>query len=366
MVEPIYVPVLPARRDAWNAYAELDAGVRRRIAPLWTLVPYGGRERPRGERATPVQTPDGDQAALERWLTRRTDQLIEATDGMPGWVDPVHVEGGVHGAAVSLWRLTTRSGLRLVTGPERDPALQRYTGDLAFLSGRGIGIRVLVDALPDEPLSTEVLSLIDRLCLPPSRMDLILDVGAVAEAAEASKGAIAALDLLGTLVEWRTVVLASGAFPRLHDSPGAEASSIAPRHDRQLHRTVCAARPAFPRAVVYGDYSVEHAFSANVPHVRAPGPPWGLMRYTAPDGFLIGRVPTRGSDRADRVRGMARWITRSEEFRGVEYSDGERWLAECARGEGSKGSGNAETWIRVGHTQHMSFVVNQIADDEAP
>jgi hypothetical protein len=36
-------------------------------------------------------------------------------------------------------------------------------------------------------------------------------------------------------------------------------------------------------------------------------------------------------------------------------------LAECARGEGSKWSGNAETWIRAGHTQHMSFVVNQIA-----
>ncbi|MFI5791787.1 hypothetical protein [Streptomyces sp. NPDC051677] len=36
MVEPIYVPVLPTRRDAWTAYEALDPLVRRRIAPLWT------------------------------------------------------------------------------------------------------------------------------------------------------------------------------------------------------------------------------------------------------------------------------------------------------------------------------------------
>ncbi|MGW3118746.1 beta family protein [Streptomyces sp. NPDC001107] len=366
MVEPIYVPVLPARRDAWNAYAELDVRVRRRIAPLWTLVPHTGRERPRGERTTPVQTPGSDQAALDRWLGPRTDQLIEAMDGLPGWVDPVHVEGSLHGTAATLWRLTTRSTLRLVTGPERDPTLQRCTADLAFLSGRGIGIRVLVDVPPDEPQSTELLRLIDRLCLPPSRLDLILDMGAVADAAEASKNAIAALDLLGVLVPWRTIILTSGAFPRLHDNPGAETSYIAPRHDRQLYGAVRAARPAIPSALVYGDHSVEHAFSANIPHVRTPGPPWGLMRYTAPDAFLIGRVPTRGNDRVDRVRAMARRITESDAFRGSGYSDGERWLYECASGEGAKGSGNAETWIKVGHIQHMSFVVNQLVADAAP
>jgi hypothetical protein len=358
MVEPIYVPVLPTRRDAWHAYAQLDLRLRRRIAPLWTVVPHAGHERTRGEPSAPDW--ESDQAALDRWLTPRTDQLIEAMDGMPGWVDAGHVEGSIHGSAASLWRLMTRSRLRLVTGPERDPRLQRYAADLAFLSGRGIGIRLLVDAPPDEPRSVELLSLIDRLRLPPSSVDLILDIGAVSDAAEAGKTAIAALDLLGALAPWRTVVLTSGAFPRVHDSPGVEIAYVAPRHDRHLHEAVRAARPAFPRTVVYGDYSVEHAFSANIPHVRAPGPPWGVMRYTAPDGFMIGRVPTRGNQRVDRVRAMARWITESDAFRGADYADAEHWLHECAKGEGPKGSGNAETWIKVGHVQHMSFVVNQL------
>lgn len=360
MVEPVYVPILPTRRNAWNAYARLDLRIRRRIAPLWTVAPRIGPERTRGTRAAP--DPDDDQGALSRWLAPRVDQLIEATKGTTGWVDTVHVDG-LAGAAVSLWRLMTRTQLRPTTGPERDPALQRHAADLAFLSGRGIGIRVLVDVGRDEPDAAELLHLINRLCLPPSRIDLIIDVGALVDGTEGGKKAVTALDLLGTLVPWRTVILTSGAFPRIYDSPGAEQAYVAPRQDWQLRQVTRASRPAFPRNVVYGDYSVEHVLSANIPSIRHPGPPWSLLRYTGPEGFLIARVPTRGSQRPDRVRGMARWITEADAFRGLDYSDGERWLYECAHGHGSDGSGNAETWIKVGHIQHMNFVVNQLIDE---
>lgn len=357
MTEPIYVPVLPARRDAWNAYAQVDPRVRRRIAPLWTLVPHTGRERARGEPAEPDT--DSDQSALDRWLTPCTDQLIEVVGAASGWVDAVHVEANVHGAAVSLWRLMTRSGLCLVTGPERHPTLQRYAADLAFLSGRGLGIRVLLDVTAKDP-SADLRELVRRLCLPPAETDLILDLGPIADTAESGRIALTALDVLGSLASWRTVVVTSGAFPRLLDSPGAELMYTARRHDLLLHRRL---RAVSRRRLLYGDYATEHAFSANLPHVRNPGPPWGLLRYTAPEAFLIGRVPTRGRDRTERVRATARRIARSAAFRGADYSDGERWLYACAHGTGPNGSGNAETWIKMGHLQHMSFVVRQLMAD---
>ena len=42
MVRTVYVPVLPTTRAARRAYEHVDASVRRRIEPLWTVVPRVG------------------------------------------------------------------------------------------------------------------------------------------------------------------------------------------------------------------------------------------------------------------------------------------------------------------------------------
>ncbi|MGW7616941.1 beta family protein [Streptomyces antimycoticus] len=360
MVESIYVPVLPTRRSSWDAYAGLATEVRRRVAPLWTVVPRVGPERTRG--ASPATDPDTDSPELGRWFTARMDNLIKAMGGLAGWVDPVHIERHVEASAMGLWHVATRSELRLVTGPERAPGLQRYAADLASLSGRGIGIRVLLDAARDASRSEDLLALVGQLRLPPSQLDLLLDIGMVADAAEAAKLALVGVDALATLVPWRTVVLTGGAFPRDRDHPDGRPTRISRRHDWQVHQSVRASRPEFPGPLIYGDYSVEHAYSANI-SARPYGPPYGLLRYTAAHDFLIARAPLRGPDRAPRVRAMARRMVTSDSFRGIEdttSSDGERWLHTCAYGDGSAGSGNAEKWIQVGHLQHMNYVARQL------
>jgi hypothetical protein len=62
------------------------------------------------------------------------------------------------------------------------------------------------------------------------------------------------------------------------ESQVTQPAYVALRYDRQLHESVRAARPEFPKTVIYGDYSVEHVYSANIPSVRRSGPPWGLLR----------------------------------------------------------------------------------------
>ncbi|WP_327339753.1 MULTISPECIES: beta family protein [unclassified Streptomyces] len=360
MVEPLYVPVLPVRRGAVTAYLRLSPAIRHRLAPLWTLPPRTGPERTSG--ASPPPDSEADGHVMNAWLTPRVDRLIEAMDGNPGWVDAGHVESELHGSAVAVQRLITRSGMVLVTAPGRDRTLQRYAADLAFLSGRGLAIRMAVDEPPDEPRSTELLALVDRLRMPPSHLDLILDAGEVRDVAESGKRSLVALDLLGSLLPWRTVVLTAGAFPRAAETFEAGAASAITsrpeRHDWALHEWIRRARP--DQAPVYGDYSVEHALGANLAEDRfgGYGPPWGLLRYTGPGHFLVARAPTRGNHRTDRVRALARWIVRDEAFRcsGADRSSAEDWWEACAEGVGSRGSGSPETWSRMGHIQHLTYV----------
>ncbi|MGW3449854.1 beta family protein [Streptomyces sp. NPDC001076] len=117
-----------------------------------------------------------------------------------------------------------------------------------------------------------------------------------------------AIELLGALVPWRTLVLTAGAFPRGMDDIDVQPTRTAVRHDWRLHHLVRTVRPELARRLVSGDYFVEHACSANTAPVRQPGPGWSLLRYTTPDGFLIARAPTRGLDHVSRVRAQARWI----------------------------------------------------------
>ncbi|GAA2288633.1 hypothetical protein GCM10010431_01780 [Streptomyces kunmingensis] len=329
--------------------------VRSRIAPLWTVVPRVA-ERPRGVRPDP--DPDPDPVALDRWLTPRIEGLIGATEGRPGWIDAGHVEAQMGASAAALWRVTTRSGLRLVTGLERPPRLQRYVADLAFTSGRGLGIRVLLDGRAGEGQAGELSALVARLCLPAAGLDLILDLGPVVDAEESAKSALTALDLLVTLIPWRDIVLLSGGFPRPVEGLGDHSHLHVPRLDRHVYRTVRAARPT-ARHMLYGDYGVEEAQAANRPRADKAGPPWGLMRYTTADTFLVARAPTRGPDRAERVRAVAHGIVHDRAFRGAGHSAGERWLFDCAHGTGSRGTGNPESWIKAGHVQHMVWVVEQ-------
>ncbi|MEW2435429.1 hypothetical protein AB0952_14820 [Streptomyces caniferus] len=234
--------------------------------------PPGRTGAPRG--TTLVPDPDSDREGLHHWLTLRLDHLINVMTGLTGWVDTAHVESLLDASAPSLWRLTTGSSLRLVTGPERDPALQWYAADLAFLGGRGLGIRVLLDDAPDEPLSTRLLTLIDRpVCLPRDSTS-----------------------------SW------TPARPRTAMTPA-----------RGLSPPSTCSPPSF-----LGARSCSR-----------PGPSPELPGTSTPS-------PPKCSDASSACLG-------------------ERWLHACAYGDGRDGSGNAETWIRVGHTQHMNFIVQQLA-----
>lgn len=362
MAEPLYVPVLPARRGAVTAFARLSPATRERIAPLWTLPPRTGPERTRGSSLPP--DPEADGRALNAWLTPRVDGLIEAMGGHRGWVDATHVEAELNGSASALWRLMIRSAMVLVTGPERDRTLQRSAADLAFLSGRGLAIRIAVDEPPDEPRSTELLGLVDRLCMSPSQLDLILDAGEVTDVTEAGKRSVVALDLLGSLLPWRTVALTAGAFPRPTETFEAGAASRPERLDWALRDWIRRARPE--HAPVYGDYSVEHVLGANRADDRfaAYGPPWSLLRYTGPGHFLVARAPTRGNHHTDRVRAQARWVVEDAAFRrsGPDRSAAEDWWEACAGGAGPRGAGNPEKWIQVGHIQHLTYVARCLSN----
>ncbi|MFC9592052.1 hypothetical protein ACFTUC_19960 [Streptomyces sp. NPDC056944] len=358
MTEPIYVPALPARRSALGAYDALAPDVRPCVAPLWTVPPRVGARR-LGRR--PFRPLDPDPPALLGHLRAALHRLMAAQNGLPAWVDAFHAEDEPGHLVTEFRRDLVRTSLRPVTGIERDIGQQMATAEVARASGSGLGIRVLLRTLPDERLRDEAGGLVERIAFARCPVDLLLDLGGVVdEHAPAEKWALRALGLLGPLHRWRTVAVLAGSFPRVlpegYGAPLVEAH----RFDWDLWHMLVDGPERPGTHVVYGDYGADHTGGADHPGTAGGGSPWGVVRYTTDRTFLLGRVPTRGSEHSEAVRATVREIVEAEDFRGAEFSEGERWLASCADVRGSAGAGTPAVWLRAGHVQHIAQVTRAL------
>ncbi|MFB7514809.1 hypothetical protein [Streptomyces sp. NPDC056144] len=343
MSAPLYVPALPARSSAFLAYAGLAPRLRAAVAPLWTIPPRVPDAR------------DPDPPALAHHLRKALRRAAHAQRGTPAWLDAPHAERQAPGLLGEFTQALADTPLRPVTGVDRPLRHQLASAEAARARGDGLGIRVPLPELPDERLRDALGTLLERTAVAGSPLDLLLDLGAVAdEHLPAEKWALRALDLLGPLHPWRTVAVLAGAFPRRvpegYGAPLAEAERL----DWDLWHLLVDGpeRPAFP--LTYGDYGADHPAALDRPAEAGGGSPWGVLRYTTDRTFLLGRVPTRGDGRAEAIRATAREIVEAEDFRGSRFGAGERWLVACAHGRGSEGAGHPAVWRRVAHLQHLT------------
>ncbi|MFI8769307.1 beta family protein [Streptomyces sp. R-07] len=346
MTEPIYVPALPARWSALTAYDNLAPDVRARVAPLWTVPPRVARTQGRHPY-------DPDPAALARHAHDALDEIARVQRDRPAWIDTCHVEReqGFPGVGAC------RPPLRPVTGIERDAGQQVACAEAARAGGTGLGIRVRPHTA--EGTADVLCRLLHRIAFARCPVDLLLDLGAVDEDQGADHTALHALNLLGPLHPWRTVVLLAGSFPRAF--PEGYGASLAEtyRADRFLPDRLRHATGGRGPHLVHGDYGAHDTASADRVSDTGDDPFRGALRYTAARTFLVGEVPAESGHHLT-VRALARAIVDTPDFRGAAYSAGDRWLRACADGSGLPGTGHPDLWICAGHIQHLTHVAREL------
>ncbi|WP_406401452.1 beta family protein [Streptomyces uncialis] len=346
MSGPPYVPVLPAKPHAITAYQQLSPTVQRAVVPLWNLPPRHGT------------VPD----LLSARIRADTRAVSKAHRHHPGWVDaPFGDETQLRLLASALSELGRSSLLRPVTGPGRPERGQAAALELARRRGSGIGIRVPVPGEWDGAVAHAVRELLGRLD-PADEADLLLDLGTVrGDRPDAGKEALRALDALMPLTPWRTAAVLGGGFPEVSAVMLEQGLCFEPRSDWHMWRELSAAARDYVPWLGHGDYGVQPArFLGREPSAGRGGPPWGVLRYTTAESFVLAKVLARGEDRAAVNRAAARKILGLPDFRGAAAGVGESWLRDCARGHGAAGTGNAAMWLRVGNLQHMTYVVRSL------
>lgn len=338
----LYVPVLKGRAGEFAALEMMNSFTRGRSYPLIEIVP------------------DVEIKPHEpHMLMKRFHQL-----GLC-WAGPVMVDGS---------HLTDRetagaSGLRTVMDAARatfrlavpvvrlrDGELVRNDASEALRQDRnGVAVRIQRDDMLAIPgaVARDLEDLLRAMGVDPEVVDLVLDLGHLrddAAAMHASRLVDQVLSEVIHLERYRTVVLASGAFPP--DLRGVYPWTLTEksRVDAAAYEYLRARHPI--RLPVYGDYAVTHPVRMAPPS----GFPSPQLRYTVASRWLVLRGTQASPQGNSQFYDICRRISEHPEFSGPDLGQADQRIADPLRA----GPGAASTWRALGTAHHADFVVESL------
>lgn len=352
-----YVPIIRWKEAERLALRGLGRKERARMTPLIEVTP-------KALASKGLSSPKD----VDRGLGKVAVEIVKDWGDGPLFIDlglieqGIRASGGTHPLKV-LFEDGNRRFLPSfipVTALDRDAAYQDAVKSVVAQDRLGLCLRIRGPELLRPGLPGEVDRLLMVIGLEYEDIDVVVDYGIVDDA---SPNFAEACQRLPNLFRWRTFTIVSGAFPE--DLRGmTPGEHELPRRDWQAWRDQVTARPLLPRLPSYGDYVIAH------PVFKEPRPglnPSASIRYAAEDYWVIMRGE---AIRNDDGPGLLQYPANASllcdhlEFRGEDFSSGDRYIKKMAEELGKNGSGctgSLKTWLQAGVNHHLTLTVRQIS-----
>lgn len=357
-----YVPILPTRAGELSALSDLPAEVKAGFVPLLVIHPIKLAFETGMPSKTAAQHVSGLGSKIATaWGADRAflDPICLSDEPVPhDTQDPVQTV--IDDAA--------REGLQLV--PVIRPGQCSGHVAVAARAHQDTGLGTCVRLSPRHwPASSSRAQALDELLagagVGPDDADLVLDLGVEVHSELAAELASMALQSLPNAQAWRSLTLAGGSFPENLSHVPKDRLTRLPRLEWHLFSQVrTEAAIAGLRIPTFGDYAVAH------PDPRTGDVDPKLMsisaglRYTIDGEWLIAKGGLYKGPGGRSLGGaaaipVAQTITSAPEFCGQDYSAGDAWIDQTARG--ATNGGSPQTWRRVGTNHHLTFVTESLS-----
>jgi Beta protein len=353
-----YVPVLQGKIGEYSALAKLSRKVYDRCTPLIGVPPIRRDWRTRApKRSVGQQVRAAADGVLECWGT-----------GCPVFVDVAAVASESRGRdelhPVTRFHEDARDRAIFavpVVGVDRADDYQEAIAHAAAIDQHGVCIRLVPPDLDNSArLAARLESLLhQQLALEPEEADLLVDLKGFQpdRVGLQLKAARSALRALPHVDRWRSLILAQSAFPHMLSMIARDTTATLARAEWPLWRELWEERAELPRLPTFADYAAE-----------APGffegdfvDPAAVIRYTVDDAWLILRGHNLSQpDGYSQFRQLARRLITHPQYRGPAFSDGDRYIYDCA--QGVSGTGNPTTWRQAAVSHHLTLVAQELAN----
>lgn len=352
-----YVPVLKLLQGERGALQELAPEHRKRVTPLLEIHP------PRWKRVVEDKEKTTRPQTLEEVLNKVGPNLAKALVQGRAFIDGLYLPpamkmaSGEHPLAYVMEEARrAEAQLVPVTGPERAEGYQVAVKAAVAADKLGVCIRLRRAELFDNDLKGKLQRVLEGVGAVPETADLVLDVGQVQadDVNMLSKSIIGVLATLPHVKKWRTITLASGAFPqKISHIDGMEK---VPRTDWLLWKSIVSKAEALVRLPVYGDYSVQYTEPATPEATIHMGS--ANIRYTADDHWLVLRGLGLKQHGYEQYHELANHIRSQECYAGRGFCWGDEYIFNCAGGAETPGS--QSTWRKVATSHHIAHVLRQL------
>jgi hypothetical protein len=341
-----YVPILKVKRGEKQALEAMNPGLKELMTPLLELVERMDKT-PKEHRSTALQ------------------KLAHSLNGYRRcFLDIRAIDGDGAASARALLSEAEEDGLFFtpVIGLKRPAAVIQ---ELLAHRSKGVALRLARRDF-EEGRVEHCLEEVEALNLEPSDIDLIVDLGTIADLvlAGARRFALLFLNSVPAQEEWRTFTLSASAFPKSMGGVPSKAYALVERIEWTLWKEL---RERQGRLPTYSDSAIQHPSGVEDFDFTTMTPS-ASIRYAVPgDWLLIKGQSTKKVPAIEQFPELALRLVEGENashFRGEAHCRGCAWIGAAADGE--PGFGSAGVWRRIGTTHHLTTVVEEMAGLREP
>ncbi len=338
-----YTPVLKVKRGEKQALSVISPNLRRSVVPLLEIV----------ER-TAANT-------IDKHLTTSFRGLASSLHGYAhSLLDVREIESDGPQAAAEAFRLAEIEGISFtpVTGIFR-------TADVASAISRsgvkGIGIRLTRTEFERGYLPTSLNTFMSVHGLAPELVDLIVDLGPVADLIAPGIMGLTQefLAEVPTKTRWRSLTVTGSAFPLSMGVVSRNSSARVARSEWLAWRDgLYGRRGTLERLPTFGDCAIQHPAGVEQFDFRFMRPS-ATIRYASDDDWLLIKGEStrirRPSIQFPQLATRLVYGPLKGEFAGIHHCEGCRMVKDSA--DGARGLGSPEVWRRIGTIHHITTVV---------
>ena len=349
-----YVPILKWKLGEYQALSRLAPAVKDRITPLLEIPAVGyDFEKHRTSKSLDDHLADFGRRLKAKWQARACFIDLRLIDQSERMSDGSHPLDRVLTSARSEGCNTIPV---IAVGSDAD--YLKAAGAAKSVDTHGVCLRLQLEDFDRPNFSGDIENALRQVTASQTETDLVIDLGdkQFLPITAFVQTLISAIRKIPALNRWRTFSVAGTSYPAT--LAAIDGSKLVRRQEWSIYRTLVDELGDDIRIPSFGDYGV--AYPDPVELDMRLIKPFAKLRYTTPEDWHIAKGRAVRTSGFEQYRGMCDAVTRQPFFDGAAFSDGDRYIAECA--VGNEPTGNLTTWVWVSTNRHITRVVADLAN----